>query len=124
MEPIAISRFHDHIFRRRRCGRAAQNRATGVAQISGKQNPALVPVFLQFEEYAGRAEDVAGIEISRVDSGCQDQRFSINGGAPEILEAVECIQHGIQGCVPGMLSMPMPARMVTRFFLLQMTRVQ
>ena len=71
VQAVAVGRFHHHHVGGRRRRRIAQDRPAAVAEVAREQDPALLAALLQFEQDAGRAEDVAGVEERGADAARQ-----------------------------------------------------
>jgi len=76
--------------------RIVQQGASCVAQVAGKQDRTLLTLFFQLEIDTGRAEDVAGVEKSGMQTRGKDERLVIVSAASEMIGTVECIQYRIQ----------------------------
>ena len=69
VQSVAVGGFHHDVFGVWRRRGAAQQEATGVAQVARKQHTGRMALFLELQENAGRAQDVAGVDEGRAHAG-------------------------------------------------------
>ena len=62
MQPVSIRGFHDNILGPGRRHGAAQQLATGVTQIAGKQHVGGMTLFRKLQKNTGRAKNMASVE--------------------------------------------------------------
>ena len=128
VQAIAVGCLHHHHIGMGRAGRVPQQGAAGVTEIAGEQHGAAPAVLFQFQEDAGRAEDVSGIDEGGANARRNIDGLIVFGRAPEEVHAVEGVEHRIQGLDPLPVVMAMgaglPAGLVLGLFFLQMGRIE
>ena len=91
-----MCRVRDDDIRPRRPGRIAQYRTFAQTQVAGEQYAALRAVLRQFQQDIRRTQDVPGVDEGCPDAGGELQGLVIDGGAAEVFQRVERVQHGIE----------------------------
>jgi hypothetical protein len=111
---------HDDIGVRRRV-RVAQDGPADIAEIAREQHAAPPARFLEFQQDAGRTEDVPGVEEGRTDARRDLERLPVTRDAAEVVQHGERIQDRIQrgDRVRVLAAAPGAMRAAARFFLLQ-----
>src|SRR5438132_855165 len=119
MHSVPIGGFHDDVFRVWRLGGAAQQDASGAAQVARKQHTGGMAPFLEVQKNTGRAQDVARVDEGSVHAGRDLKHFYVGCGSSEIIEAVQCVEGGIERLVIVVASTVMPhlACAIARVFL-------
>ena len=96
VQSVTVCGFHHDVFGVWRLRGAAQQQATGVAQVARKQHTGRMALFLELQENAGRAQDVASVDEGSVHAGGDLKDLCVDRGPSEIIEAVQCVEGRIE----------------------------
>ena len=125
VQAIAVGRLHHHDVNFGRIGGRPQQRPAGVAEVAGKEQPPAFRPFLEFEQDAGRAENMAGVEEGDGHARRQRDRLVVGGDAAEGVAGVERVKGRIEWRAVGRIASARAVlRPATGILFLQMGRVE